>query len=142
MKKLIVLLTFSRWWRSSDVGRFNLGEAGAMRFLAKMESLMSEGKSDEVCAMFHDDLEVEIADHSGESTQTCDGGKEEFCELTQDDGRGPAVAAAFHERGVHRRQRRSRLAQQSVDRRRELFRSTARFTIPGANVIAAHRQRR
>ena len=38
-----------------------------MRFLAKMESLMSEGKAEEVCAMFHEDLEVEIADHSGES---------------------------------------------------------------------------
>ena len=38
-----------------------------MRFLTNMESLMSEGKADEVCAMFHDDLEVEVADHSGES---------------------------------------------------------------------------
>ena len=46
-----------------------------MRFLAKMESLMSEGKGDEVCAMFHDDLEVDIADHSGEATQNVSGGK-------------------------------------------------------------------
>ena len=38
-----------------------------MRFMTKMESLMSEGKGEEVCAMFHEDLEVEIADHSGES---------------------------------------------------------------------------
>ena len=30
----------------------------------------------------------------------------------------------------------------TLDRRRELSQSTARFTIRGANVIAAHRQRR
>ena len=52
------------------IGRFILAKAGAMRFLMEMESLMSEGKADEVCAMFHDDLEVNIADHSGEGTQT------------------------------------------------------------------------
>ena len=82
MKKLIVLLTFSLV-AIFGVGRFNLGETGAMRFLTKMETLMSEGKSDEVCAMFHDDLEVDIADHSGESTQMVTGGKADFCELTR-----------------------------------------------------------
>ncbi len=64
------------------VGRIKLGEAGAMRFLAQMETLMSEGKGEEVCDMFHDDLEVEIADHTGESLQETSGGKQEFCELT------------------------------------------------------------
>ena len=81
MKKLIVLLTFSLV-AVFGVGRFNLGETGAMRFLAKMESLMSEGKSDEVCAMFHDDLEVDIADHSGRIHADRDRRKGRFCELT------------------------------------------------------------
>jgi hypothetical protein len=87
MKKLVVLLIFSAL-AIVGIGRFNLGEAGAMRFLTKMEMLMGEGKSDEVCAMFHDDLEVAIADHSGESTQSTRGGKKELCALTAE-----AVAA-------------------------------------------------
>ncbi len=82
MKKLLALLIVALV-AVYGVGRFNLGETGAMRFLAQMESLMSEGKSDEVCAMFHEDLEVDITDHSGESTQTVNGGKAEFCELTR-----------------------------------------------------------
>ena len=81
MKKFIVLLIFALAG-VYGIGRFNLGESGAMRFLAKMESLMSEGKTEEICAMFHDDLEVDIEDHSGESTETVNGGKKEFCELT------------------------------------------------------------
>jgi hypothetical protein len=81
MKKLIGLLVLGAI-AVYGIGRFNLGEAGAMRFMTKMESLMNEGKSEEVCAMFDDDLEVEIADHSGESTQKMSGGKKEFCELT------------------------------------------------------------
>lgn len=81
MKKVVVLLIFALLG-VYGVGRFNLGETGAMRFVAKMESLMNEGKSEEVCAMFHEDLEVEIADHSGESTESTSGGKKEFCELT------------------------------------------------------------
>src|SRR6187455_1920156 len=82
MRNLVVLLPFSMVV-IFGIGRFNLGETGAMRFLAKMERLMSEGKSDEVCAMYHDDLEVDIADHSGESRQTVTGGKADFCELTR-----------------------------------------------------------
>ena len=82
MKKLLTLLVLSAIG-AIGVGRFNLGETGAMRFMAKMESLMNEGKVDEVCAMFHDDLVVDIADHSGESTQQVSGGKTEFCELTR-----------------------------------------------------------
>jgi len=81
MKKLIVLLTFSLV-ATFALGRFNLGEAGAMRFLAQMETMMSEGKGEEVCNLFHDDLEVEISDHSGDSAQEMSGGKEEFCDLT------------------------------------------------------------
>jgi hypothetical protein len=53
-----------------------------MRFLAEMDSLMTEGDGQEVCTMFHDDLEVEILDHSGESLEHVSGGKEEFCDLT------------------------------------------------------------
>ena len=82
MKKLVVLLIFSAV-AVFGVGRFNLGESGAMRFLAKMESLTNEGKVDEVCAMFHDDLEVDIADHTGEATHKVHAGKQEFCELTR-----------------------------------------------------------
>lgn len=64
------------------IGRMKLGEAGAMRFLAHMEQMMGEGKGQEVCEMFHEDLEVEISDHTGESVQEMNGGKKEFCELT------------------------------------------------------------
>ena len=81
MKKLIIL-SLLVLVGVYGVGRFNLGEAGAMRFVTKMESLMSEGKGEEVCAMFHDDLEVEIEDHSGESTESVSGGKKEFCART------------------------------------------------------------
>jgi len=82
MKKLIVLSILGLG-AVYGIGRFNLGEAGGMRFLTKMESLMSEGKGDEVCAMFHEDLKVEIADHSGQATKTINSGKDEFCELTK-----------------------------------------------------------
>lgn len=63
-------------------GRVALGEAGAMRFVQKMESLMNEGDVESVCAMFHDDLEVTITDPSlpGGSLE---GGKEELCSQTR-----------------------------------------------------------
>jgi hypothetical protein len=82
MKKPVVLLIVLLLG-VYGVGRFNLGESGAMRFMTHMEALMNEGRSEEVCAMFHEDLEVEIADHSGESTQTTSGGKDELCDLTR-----------------------------------------------------------
>jgi len=63
-------------------GRITLGEAGAMRFVMQMETLMREGKADEVCAMFHDDLEVNIVDHSSEDG-SLEGGKEDLCEHTR-----------------------------------------------------------
>jgi len=65
-------------------GRVTLGETGAMRFVLEMDSLMNAGKPDEVCAMFHDDLEVQIEDHSSETARNVDGGKDELCELTHD----------------------------------------------------------
>ena len=82
MKKLFTLAVLGAIG-AVVVGRFNLGETGAMRFMMNMEALMDEGKADEVCALFHDDLVVDIADHSGESTETVSGGKEELCELTR-----------------------------------------------------------
>jgi len=82
MKKLFVLAILGAIV-AIGVGRFNLSEAGAMRFMANMESLMSEGKADEVCDLFHDDLVVDIADHSGESTEAVQGGKSELCDLTR-----------------------------------------------------------
>jgi hypothetical protein len=82
MKKLIVLSILGLG-AVYGIGRFNLGEAGAMRFLTSMESLMNEGRGEEVCAMFHEDLKVEIADHSGQSTKKVNSGKDDFCELTK-----------------------------------------------------------
>jgi hypothetical protein len=73
------------------VGRLKLGESGAMRFLAEMENRMNEGKAHEVCAMFHEDLEVEINDQSGESPHKLNGGKEEFCALTTETVKGLAL---------------------------------------------------
>jgi hypothetical protein len=81
MRKLVFLLVIAVL-ATFGIGRFNLGEAGAMRFLTKMETLMGAGKSDEVCAMFHDDLEVDIADHSGETTRFTSGGRNELCAIT------------------------------------------------------------
>ena len=81
MKKFMLLLVLGLVG-VYGVGRLKLGEAGAMRFLGQMESMMSEGKGKEVCEMFHEDLEVEISDHSGETTQETTGGKNEFCDLT------------------------------------------------------------
>ena len=82
MKKilfLLVLAAIGTW----GIGRAKLGEAGAMRFLTNMETLMRDGKADEVCALFHEDLEVEISDDSGESPQNVSGGKAELCDLTK-----------------------------------------------------------
>ena len=82
MKKVFVLLILVLV-AVYGLGRFNLGESGGMRFLAKMESLMNEGDASAVCEMFHEDLEVEIADHASESPQQISGGKNEFCALTR-----------------------------------------------------------
>jgi hypothetical protein len=67
-------------------GRLTLGEAGAMRFVMKMDSLMGEGKADEVCAMFHDDLEFSIADHTskGAGETGFEGGKQDLCDKTHE----------------------------------------------------------
>lgn len=81
MKKFVFLLVFVVVG-IYGVGRIRLGESGAMRFLAEMDSLMTEGNAEEVCKMFHEDLEVEISDHTGESLEQVSGGKKEFCELT------------------------------------------------------------
>ena len=65
-------------------GRVTLGEAAAMRFVREMDSLMNAGKADDVCAMFHEDLEMHIEDHTSEAASNLDGGKDELCELTHD----------------------------------------------------------
>lgn len=65
------------------LGRYNLGESGGMRFMSKMESLMNEGDASAVCEMFHEDLEVDIADHASETPQDVSGGKAELCALTR-----------------------------------------------------------
>ena len=81
MKKVMLLLVLAAaaTW---GIGSLRLGESGAMRFLVEMDSQMTEGNGENVCGMFHEDLQVEISDHSGESTEEISGGKQEFCELT------------------------------------------------------------
>jgi hypothetical protein len=82
MKKILVVLILVLA-AVYGVGRFNLGESGGMRFMAKMESLMNEGDASAVCEMFHEDLEVTIADHASETPQDISGGKEELCALSR-----------------------------------------------------------
>jgi hypothetical protein len=67
-------------------GRLSLGEAGAMRFVREMDALMSAGKADEVCGMFHDDLEFSIADHTamGAGATEIEGGKQDLCAKTHE----------------------------------------------------------
>lgn len=62
-------------------GFITLGEPGAMRFLMNMSKLTDEGKAEEVCGLFHDDLEYHVIDHTGPSTKNLDGGKQELCSL-------------------------------------------------------------
>jgi hypothetical protein len=81
MKKFIVLLVLVVAG-IYGVGRIRLGEAGAMRFLAQMDSMMTSGKGEEICEMFHEDLEIDISDQTGESPLHVSGGKKEFCEIT------------------------------------------------------------
>jgi hypothetical protein len=82
MKKVAFLLILAVLG-TYGVGRVKLGESGAMRFLTNMESLMSEGKAEEVCSLFHDDLEIEVSDESGESPTNIRGGKKELCDITR-----------------------------------------------------------
>jgi hypothetical protein len=82
MKKVIGLIVIAGA-AVFGLGRFNLGEAGAMRFLSKMELLMDQGEAGKVCAMFDEDLEMEIADRSGEALRRVHGGKSEMCDLTR-----------------------------------------------------------
>ena len=65
------------------IGRVRLGEMGALRFLTNMEDLIQDGKADEVCDLYHEDLEVEIVDSTGGTENNLSGGKEELCELTR-----------------------------------------------------------
>ena len=85
MKKVIVLALLAVIGLYLK-GRVSLGETGAMRFIMEMDSLMNEGKADEVCAMVHDDLEFSIVDHtsSGGGSSTIEGGKQDFCQTTQE----------------------------------------------------------
>src|SRR5881394_4345575 len=82
MKKIVALLVIASAV-TYGIGRFNLGEAGAMRFLSQMESLMNDGESSKICAMFDENLEIEIADHSGEALRQIRGGKKELCDLAR-----------------------------------------------------------
>ncbi len=81
--KRIITLALLALVSAYGIGLVTLGESGAMRFVTRMESHMSEGDADAVCAMLHDDLEVDIVDHSTEGGQDTNGGKAELCELTR-----------------------------------------------------------
>lgn len=81
MKKILFLLLLAVAG-IYGVGRVKLGEAGAMRFLAEMDSMMTNGKGEEICEMFHEDLEIQISDQTGEAPLRLSGGKKEFCEIT------------------------------------------------------------
>lgn len=83
MKKILVLLLLAIV-AVYVTGRVTLGAHGAMSFVVAMENLTNEGKSDQVCAMFHDDLEVSISDHTTRAPREVEGGKEELCELTRE----------------------------------------------------------
>ncbi len=81
MKKIFVLALLALG-AIFVTGRVSLGESGAQRFIGQMETLMGEGKADEVCEMFHDDIEVVLNDESvAENSFT--GGKDELCERTR-----------------------------------------------------------
>jgi hypothetical protein len=83
MKRIIILLALTLV-TVYGLGRFNLGESGAMRFMAKMESLTNAGDHASVCEMFHDDLEMDIADDSGDERRQVSGGKRELCGLVRE----------------------------------------------------------
>jgi hypothetical protein len=82
MKKLVVLALLALIG-VFVTGRITLGEAGAHRFLMTSSKLTDEGKSDEICAMIHEELKFHVIDRTGPSTQEVDGGKQELCALTQ-----------------------------------------------------------
>lgn len=83
MKKLVILALLAIAVAFVS-GRMKLGESGAVDFLVRMENLMNQGKADEVCDMFHDDLEVNISDYTLRSPKEISGGKDELCDLTHD----------------------------------------------------------
>jgi hypothetical protein len=77
-------------------GRITLGESGAMRFLMNMSQLTDEGKGEEVCDQFHDDLRFHVIDHTGATTKDLEGGKQELCELVKSSV--AALSAVPHDR--------------------------------------------
>jgi hypothetical protein len=66
------------------MGRVQLGQSGAMHFLSRMENLMNQGEADEVCEMFHEDLEVSISDRTARVPKEIAGGRDELCQLTHE----------------------------------------------------------
>ena len=131
MKKIVGFLLIAVI-AAYGIGRFNLGETGAIRFLAQMESLMNEGDASKVCAMLHEDLEVEIADHSGEALHQLSGGKKEMCELTR------ATIAALqmvpHEMSVDYTDVNATRKLSSPWTSELSYAEHRTFTVPGANI--------
>jgi hypothetical protein len=82
MKRIIILLVLTVG-SIYGLGRFNLGESGARRFLSTMESLTNAGDFASICEMLHDDLEMNITDNAGDVRREIDGGKRELCAVVK-----------------------------------------------------------
>jgi hypothetical protein len=83
MKRIFVLALLAAAGAFA-LGRVTLGEAGATRFLMKMENLMNEGKVDEICDLFHEDLEFRVVDHTGGGPKEKQGDKQSFCQIARE----------------------------------------------------------
>ncbi|MEO8064813.1 MAG: hypothetical protein ABI821_18945 [Pseudomonadota bacterium] len=74
------------------MGAVKLSESGANRFLNELESLSLQGKSDQYCALLHENLGVSIRDHTApEQPRDFDGGKTEFCEFVSMAAKGMSL---------------------------------------------------
>jgi hypothetical protein len=82
MKRIIILLVLTVG-SIYGLGRFNLGESGARRFLSDMESLTNAGDFAGICEMLHEDLEMNITDSSGDAPREVNGGKRELCAVVR-----------------------------------------------------------
>jgi len=64
-------------------GYFSHGEGGVNRFLAEVEELYMNGDADGLCALMHDEIEVNLEDNTADQPMRVKGGKEEFCAFTR-----------------------------------------------------------
>ena len=84
MKKIVWVLAVSLLAVAGvyGTGAVRLSKSSANHFLNELETLSLQEKSDEYCALLHDDLTVSIRDHTApQMPRDFDGGKAEFCEF-------------------------------------------------------------